>query len=277
MTVKLFVYGTLRTPEGGPSSDTHYHGQIRTGIESSAKGSLPKAELVDFGAYPGVGPGSSAVRGEVFTVSDETLAIADKIEGHPDFYERRVASINLDDGETVEAWVYWAPDSLLDDPDNPRIESGDWFDRPRRSSFPAPLWLPDAPELTRGFERLTDAQYSWFTTVRPDGRPHNVPMWHVVVGNRIYFATMSGSIKLENIASTPDVVVAHSDPQDVVIIDGWAIEADHLRESLAPLFLDKYDWDFDGDDFRGEWVMVEVTPQLCRTWQNEDTHQTWRL
>ena len=277
MTVKLFVYGTLRTPEGGPSSDTHYHGQISAGIEESSAGTLANAQLVDFGAYPGAGPGSGVVRGEVFTVSDETLAITDKIEGHPDFYERRVASINLDDGETVEAWVYWAPDSLLDDQDNPRIESGDWFDRPRRSSFPAPLWLPDAPELARGFERLTDAQYSWFTTVRPDGRPHNVPMWHVVVGNRIYFATMSGSIKLENIASTPDVVVAHSDPQDVVIIDGWAIEADHLRESLAPLFLDKYDWDFDGDDFRGEWVMVEVTPQLCRTWQNEDTHQTWRL
>lgn len=177
MTKRLFVYGTLRTPRGGPASDTHYHVQIRDGIKSSAGGSLTNAELVDFGAYPGIGPGSGVVRGEVFEVSDETLVIADKIEGHPDFYERRQERINLDDGSTVEAWVYWAPDSLLSDPENPRIESGDWFDRSPRSNFPAPLTLPDAPELARGFERLAEAQYSWLTTVRQDGRPHNVPMW----------------------------------------------------------------------------------------------------
>ena len=102
-------------------------------------------------------------------------------------------------------------------------------------------------------------------------------MWHVVVGNRVYFSTMSTAVKLVNIARTPDVVIAHPDPQDVVIIDGWAIEASHLRDALAPLFLEKYDWDFDSDDYRGEWVMVEVTPQVLRTWQNEDTHQRWRL
>lgn len=277
MTVRLFVYGTLRTPQGGPASDTHYHPQIRAGIEASANATLANAELVDFGAYPGVGPGAGTVIGEVFTVSEETLAIADKIESHPDFYERRVESIDLNDGTTVDAWVYWAPDSLLEDADNPRIKSGDWFDREPRSCFPAPLRLPDAPEVLRGFERLSDAEYSWLTTVRPDGRPHNMPMWHVLVGNRIYFSTMSTAIKLVNIASTPDVVVAHPDPQDVAIIDGWAIEATHLRDALAPLFFEKYDWDFDGDDFDGEWIMIEVTPQVFRTWQNEHTHMRWKI
>lgn len=277
MTNRLFVYGTLRTPHGGPPDDTHYHPQIRDGIESAASATLADAELVDFGAYPGVGPGSGVVRGEVFTVSDETLAIADKIESHPDFYERRLESVILDDGSSVQAWVYWAPESLLRDPDNPRIDSGDWFDRAPRANFPAPLEIPDVPVLRRGFERLADAEYTWFTTVHRDGRPHNVPMWHVVVGNRIYFATMSTAIKLVNIATTPDVVVAHPDPQDVVIVDGWAIEAPHLRKSLAPLFLEKYGWDIDGDDFTGEWVMVEVTPQVVRTWYDESSHQRWKL
>lgn len=274
---KLFVYGTLRTPVGGPAGDTHYHGSISDGITDAQPGSLTGAELVDFGAFPGVGPSTGSVRGEVFTISEETLVAADRIEGHPDFYERRLESIDLDDGSTAQAWVYWAPDSLLNDPNNPRIESGDWFDRERRSSFPAPLELPDAPEVTRALQRLTDATYSWLTTVRPDGRPHNSPMWHVVVGNRVYFSTMSTAVKLVNIARTPDVVIAHPDPQDVVIIDGWAIEASHLRDALAPLFLEKYDWDFDSDDYRGEWVMVEVTPQVLRTWQNEDTHRRWKL
>jgi len=240
-------------------------------------GSLADAVLVDFGSYPGVGRGEGSVRGEVFTVSVDTLALADQIEGHPDFYERRLEVIALDDGGAVEAWVYWAPESLLADSNNRRILSGDWFERHRVTDFAAPLELPDEPTVIRGFDRLEESQYSWFSSVRQDGRPHLVPMWHVVVGNRLYFATMTPSIKLDNIARTPQVVITHPDPQDVVIIDGWAIEANHLRPVLQPLFATKYDWDFDSDKFDGEWVMIEVTPQIVRTWTNQDTHQRWKI
>ncbi len=130
----LFVYGTLRRPAGGPDADTHYHHRIADTIEVAQKATLFGAAIYDFGSYPGVGPAesSASVRGEVFEVTDEGLAIADEIEGHPTFYERREATVVLDNGMGGAAWVYWAPDVLL--PKGEIIDSGDWFDRPDRES-----------------------------------------------------------------------------------------------------------------------------------------------
>ena len=125
----LFVYGTLRRPAGGPAADTHYHAQIADTIEVAQMATMFGAALYDFGPYPGIGPAesSASVRGEVFEVTDEGLAIADEIESHPEFYERRQSTVVLDNGAGGAAWVYWAPDELL--ADGTLIASGDWFDR----------------------------------------------------------------------------------------------------------------------------------------------------
>ncbi len=91
---------------------------------------LPNAQLYDFGPYPGIGrdgTSTGSVRGEVFEISDDALAAADLVEGHPDFYERRLETVTLDDGTTDEAWAYWAPVALLSEA--VLIDSGDWFDR----------------------------------------------------------------------------------------------------------------------------------------------------
>jgi|GEM_PF-3218071 len=106
----LFVYGTLRRPADGPDADTHYHHRIADTIDMAEKATLFGAAIYDLGSYPGVGPAesSASVRGEVFELSNEGLAIADEIEGHPTFYERREATIVLDNGMGGSAWVYWA-------------------------------------------------------------------------------------------------------------------------------------------------------------------------
>ncbi len=126
----LFVYGTLRTPAGGPEGDTHYHHRIADEIISSRLARLANAALYDFGPYPGIGVADTAVRGEVFEISDDALLAADAVEGHPDFYERRLATVIYDDDTIDEAWVYWAPPGLLSEATV--IESGDWFERVRR-------------------------------------------------------------------------------------------------------------------------------------------------
>jgi len=129
----LFVYGTLRRPDGGPEADTHFHHRIANTIELAEKATLFGAAIYDFGSYPGVGPAESSVsvRGEIFQVTNEGMEIADEIEGHPTFYERREATVVLDNGMGGAAWVYWAPDELL--AENTPIGSGDWFGRPRRT------------------------------------------------------------------------------------------------------------------------------------------------
>lgn len=127
--VALFVYGTLRTPDGGPAADTHFHSRISPWIRHLAPATLPGAQIFDLGSYPGVRRGSGEVVGELFEVDEAALSIADEIEGHPDFYVRQLEVVRLSDGPDRQAWVYWMPDELIGQGDV--IESGDWFDRPR--------------------------------------------------------------------------------------------------------------------------------------------------
>ena len=276
---QLFVYGTLRTPAGGPPGDTHYHERIADGITSRATGVLRRARLVDCGAFPAVGLGDGAVRGEVLTIDDQTLADADLIEGHPDFYERRVETIELDDGGTTEAWVYWAPESLLAAPEHRPIPTGDWFNRERTAQLPAEVDLGGESHVERAIARLADAECSWLSTVRKDGRPHVIPMWHVEAGNRFYLSAREDSVKVRNVARNPHVVLSLPDPDDVAIVEGWAIEAPHLFDLIAPLFSEKYDWDPRTDDtYPGPKTLIEVTPQIVRAWGDSEVQmQRWTI
>lgn len=50
---------------------------------------------------------------EVYAVSFEQLAELDMLEGHPDFYERKLCRVDLDrNGETISAWIYFVDDSF---------------------------------------------------------------------------------------------------------------------------------------------------------------------
>lgn len=136
-SIRLFVYGTLRSPIGGPVEDTEKHGEVEHHVFSSKPASLSGFTMLNFGQYPGVRPGDGVVIGELFDVSEEGLVICDVIEAHPSFFERHLARVDLaaldGDGhnEQVEAWVYWAPTDL---DDFGVIPSGDWFDRDRTPS-----------------------------------------------------------------------------------------------------------------------------------------------
>ena len=259
---KLFVYGTLRLPRGGPPVDTHFHERIADTIIDSRSATLGGATLYDFGAYPGIGRGDGSVRGDLFEVSDEGLAAADLLEGHPGFYERTLENVEAD-GTTVEAWVYWAPAAMV--AGRPSISSGDWFERERLETTTTPLDVPDDGRLHEAFERLGNETYSWFTSVRPDGRPHVVPMWHVVVGNRIYVATPPEAVKIGNVAVNPAVVVALADPTEVVRVEGWAIESVGALIEVSPYFFTKYGWN-PGSESGGGYTVIEVTPRIVSTW-----------
>lgn len=119
---------------GGPDADSHYHPRIAEAILSAQPATLRNAVLYDMGAYPGVGHGASSVIGELFELRDQALETTDHIEGHPDFYTRRVELVETESGSQVEAWVYWAPSGLIDE--SSRIDSGNWFDRPRSGVTP---------------------------------------------------------------------------------------------------------------------------------------------
>ena len=265
----LFVYGTLRTPVGGPEGDTKYHHRIAAHVTPGRRATLPDALLYDFGAYPGIGPGDGTVIGELFEISEEGLAICDVIEGHPSFFERRRGSVHADDGE-VEAWLYWAPPSFLEG----RVPepSGDWFARPRPDSMPAAP-MPDDPDLHAVMDRLRAEKFTWLSSTRPDGRPHSVPMWHVVHGNRIWFATPSTSVKVQNLVENPSVTIALPDPSNVVIVEAWATRHPEMWDELAPMFDDRYGWDPRSEP-DGSHTLIEASPIRVQAWFGEtDRHE----
>jgi gamma-glutamylcyclotransferase (GGCT)/AIG2-like uncharacterized protein YtfP len=114
------VYGTLLS--GGPN----HHLLAGSECEGPAL-TVAAFELLDLGAFPAlVRGGDSAVKGEVYLVSDEVKRALDELEG--DLYERCL--IALDDGRQAEAYLLDRRRlSALDLSDSPvprTIVHGDW-------------------------------------------------------------------------------------------------------------------------------------------------------
>lgn len=262
----LFVYGTLRPPRPDtPSPDVRYFPAIADYIRSHQPATLANAALYDLGAYPAATPGDGVIQGDLLLVDEAALPIADRIEGHPAYYCRAQVTVQTATG-AVEAWIYWAPAGLTDG--RQRITNGDWFQRHLApATVAAPTPLPDAtvdPVLRTSVKRFADEPCSWLSSVRPDGRAHSAPVWHVWYQGRAYVVTPAQSVKVNNIAENPNVVITHPDPMNALIIEGWATAANHLRQALRPLFLEKYNWDLAGDNSHD--TVLEITPTKLLAW-----------
>jgi nitroimidazol reductase NimA-like FMN-containing flavoprotein (pyridoxamine 5'-phosphate oxidase superfamily) len=90
--------------------------------------------------------------------------------------------------------------------------------------------------------RLDEARNVWVATVRPDGRPHLVPVWFVVDGERWYLCTAPESVKARNLGANPRLALALEDGDHPVIVEGEARPAAPSAAVVAK-FKAKYDWD----------------------------------
>ena len=98
---KVFVYGTLKT--GGAIRGLD--GQPGAELVGDAVTTDSKYSLFDLGSFPAVGiKGKNKIKGEVWEVEDNVLAALDRIEGYPDFYNRK--QISSSKGNT---WIYYIP------------------------------------------------------------------------------------------------------------------------------------------------------------------------
>lgn len=96
----VFVYGTLKK-----GFHNHQVMQQAGGIFIRNAITFPEYEMISFGAYPGLihieAPGN-IIKGELYEVAD--IAPIDRLEGHPQFYERFLMPIAVE--EVIEAWIY---------------------------------------------------------------------------------------------------------------------------------------------------------------------------
>jgi nitroimidazol reductase NimA-like FMN-containing flavoprotein (pyridoxamine 5'-phosphate oxidase superfamily) len=91
------------------------------------------------------------------------------------------------------------------------------------------------PEIER---RLTLSHDYWVATVRPDGRPHVMPVWGVWLDGRLWFSSGLRSRKARNLAAEPRCTMTTDQAQDPVVLDGLAeqvVDADGIAAFLAAM------------------------------------------
>ena len=114
-------------------------------------------------------------------------------------------------------------------------------------------------------QKLETEQNIWIASVRPDGRPHLVPVWFVWFEEKIYLGTEARSVKAQNLRSNPQVSVALEDATHPVICEGTARAYPRpLPDALLAVFLAKYEWDLTKEhQYHDMW---EITPVKWLRW-----------
>jgi nitroimidazol reductase NimA-like FMN-containing flavoprotein (pyridoxamine 5'-phosphate oxidase superfamily) len=114
-------------------------------------------------------------------------------------------------------------------------------------------------------QKLTSAQNIWFGSVRPDCRPHLVPVWFIFHDGKVYISTDPASTKVKNIRTKPQVVLALEDGLHPVICEGQAsVISPPYAEVILEEFRLKYEWDITKDTQYHQ--LVEITPQKWLIW-----------
>lgn len=117
MLTSVFVYGTLRK---GLAWHHLLEGSVSSGIGTTQE---MYAMYADGIPYVCENEKISHIKGEIYLVDDSALKRLDRLEGHPDWYERKEVIINSDSGET-KAWIYFNPT-----PKGKLVASGDFYNK----------------------------------------------------------------------------------------------------------------------------------------------------
>jgi len=72
-------------------------------------------------------------------------------------------------------------------------------------------------------ERLCSDEMVWLSTVRPDGRPHSIPVWFLWEIATLLIFSQPNTQKIRNLRKNPSVTLALDDTKKgVVILEGTA-------------------------------------------------------
>lgn len=126
-------------------------------------------------------------------------------------------------------------------------------------------------------EQLQKADVFWLSTVRPEGRPHVVPLIAVWLNGSLYFATGDGERKAKNLAKNRQVCIT-TGRNDLtegfdIVVEGQAnvvSGATNVRP-IADAFAAKYGegWRLPGLD---GVVVFEMTPSTAFGFGRRDGH-----
>lgn len=98
---------------------------------------------------------------------------------------------------------------------------------------------------SRARESLASAPKVWLSTVRPDGRPHVMPLLLVWIDEAPSFATRPTSRKARNLNRDPHCVLTAANEDLDLVVEGRATRATDEIElrRVAAAFQNKYEWE----------------------------------
>jgi PPOX class probable F420-dependent enzyme len=123
-------------------------------------------------------------------------------------------------------------------------------------------------------ERLAAARNYWICTTRPDGRPHASPVWGLWLDDAVWFSTAHASQKARNLARDASLVVHLESGDDVVVLEGEAVE-ERGADALAR-FLDAYEpkYGLRPDLDALDAAVFVLRPRIAYTWQERSYLET---
>jgi PPOX class probable F420-dependent enzyme len=115
-------------------------------------------------------------------------------------------------------------------------------------------------------ERLSVEPIIWLGTVRPDGRPHNVPVWFAWHDPMVLIFSMPKTAKVSDMQRSPAVSLALDSAdggRDIVLAEGRAelVTADRHPHFLAGQFRHKYEQSLGSMSF-DQWRSTFSRPVL---------------
>ena len=115
-------------------------------------------------------------------------------------------------------------------------------DRPHMPGYGVPRSRTGLLSWAWAERRLTGSHNYWLITVRPNGRPHAMPVWGVWVDGGFHFSSGRRSRKTRNLVRNPYCVVCTDRAHEAVIVEGVAREVKNEAEltRLAPPYHAKY-------------------------------------
>jgi PPOX class probable F420-dependent enzyme len=100
---------------------------------------------------------------------------------------------------------------------------------------------PNGAHIAR---RLRAEPIIWLSSVRPDGRPHLVPVWFVWDGAAMLIFSKPAAQKVRNLRHQPQVMLAldsADEGEDIVLLEGRAeLLGDDGPRSTLPAYAEKY-------------------------------------
>jgi hypothetical protein len=135
---------------------------------------------------------------------------------------------------------------------------------------PPEYGAPKAPLDWAGVRtRLEQATHYWLVTVRPDGRPHGVPVDGNWLDDRWYFGGSPAAVKHRNLMANPRAMVHLEDGTRAVIVEG-VCEVIHPDERLATRLSEtsksKYGYS-KSPSFYMEAGLWRLTPDRVLAWE----------